>query len=353
MSQTAVIKIDPRDPDLARLRDVARLARSGEIVGFPTETVYGIGAPMSLPGIFEKLCELKQRDLSKTITFHIGEWEMVDYLQVVRTPEFRYLTREFWPGPLTLIVRNRTGETIGLRYPRHLLATALINQTGEPFLATSANISGDPSPKTAADVLKAFQGKIPALIDGGTCEFSQDSTVLDISEPSEPRIIRRGANVEAVEIAVEKIQSGKFPRKKILIVCTGNSCRSPMAEGWLKEELRSQNLAQQIEVSSCGVGARAGMTATSEAVYVMKNREVDISAHRSKPCSREDVMNADLILAMGQQHYVFITGMVPQAKEKIRVLNVLDPIGMSMGVYEDVMNVIEKKCKDLWKEIIS
>jgi len=352
MSSTTVVKIDPKDPDLARLRDVAKIAREGKIVAFPTETVYGIGAPMSLPGVFEKLCELKGRDLSKAVTFHIGEWEMVDYLQVDRTPEFRFLTREFWPGPLTLVVKNRTGEKIGLRFPRNLLATALINQTGEPFLATSANLSGQPSPKSANDVLSSFDGKIEALIDGGACELGEDSTVVDISNPSDPQVLRAGANIEEIELALERIKSGKFPRKKILVVCTGNSCRSPMAEGWIKDELAGQNLAEEIQVTSCGVGARTGMTATSEAVYVMKNREVDIADHRSKPCSREDVMNADLILAMGKQHYVFITGMVPSAKEKIRVLNVIDPIGMGMNVYEDVMNVIEKKVKDLWKEII-
>ena len=95
------------------------------------------------------------------------------------------------------------------------------------------------------------------------------------------------------------------------------------------------------------------MTATPELVLVMKNREIDITSHRSQSCSREDVMNSDLILAMGQQHYVFITGMVPMAKPKIKVLNILDPIGMSLPVYENVMNEIEKKIKAFWNEVIN
>lgn len=351
MTSTVLFKIDPRDPDLARLRDVARASRQGKIVGFPTETVYGIGAPMSVSGVSEKLAEIKMDKAGSEFTYYIGEWEMVDYLQIIRTPSFRYVTRLFWPGPLTVISLNAAGQKIGMRFPKSLLASALINSTGEPFLAASAALSGHASPRTADEVMKTLEGKIDYLIDGGPCEVGEDSSIVDLSDETKPLILRAGPLGNDLETAVQKITSGKFPKKKILIVCTGNSCRSPMAEGWLKDELARRGLADEIEVSSCGVGTRPGMSASPEAVYVMKNREVDISTHRSRMCTREDIMNSDLILAMSQQHNIFITGMVPSAKAKMKVLNIIDPIGMSMSVYEDVMNVIEKKIKDLWPEI--
>ncbi len=352
MNSMTIVKMNPRDPDLARLREIAKASREGKIVGFPTETVYGMGAPMSQRGLSEKLGEIKNRRDVKPFSYHVGSWEMLEHLQINPTPAFRFLTRKFWPGPLTIVTVNRSGQQLGIRYPRNLLASALINSVGEPFIATSANLSGTPSPKSVREIPVTVQEQIDYLIDAGDCEFGKDSTIVDLTDEKDPKVVRAGVLAEEVKAAVEKVRAGKFPRRKILIVCTGNSCRSPMAEGWLKDELDRRGLSDEIEVSSCGVGTRDGMPATPEAVYVMKNREIDISEHRSQQCTREDILSADLILAMSQQHYMFITSMMPAAREKIKVLNVIDPIGMSMSVYEDVMNVIEKKMQSLWFDIV-
>lgn len=349
--KTLRIKLDKRDPDLARIREIARGCREGKLVAFPTETVYGVGGPMSVHGLADKLRGLKRRSEDKPFSFHIGEWEMVDYLGVERTPAFRYISRLCWPGPLTLLVNDRDGEKIGLRYPSHRLACALINATGEPFIATSANVSGKPSPKTPDQVMEQLGGEIDYLIDSGPCDLGEESSVLDLTG-KEPRVLRRGAQIHFVEEVIEKVKYDRFPHKKILFVCTGNSCRSPMASGWLKDQLKARNLGDKIEVASCGVGARGGAMATPEAILVMKNREIDISEHRARPISREDIVDSDLIFAMSRDHYTFIVGMLPSAKDKVRMLEVPDPIGLSLTVYEDVMTLIEKKLKEHWTDII-
>ena len=354
MSPVQIYKMDLKDPDLNRIRQLAVDSRAGKWVVFPTETVYGIGAPMTSTGIHKRLAALKGRAPEKPFSYHLGEWEMVDRLRVVQTPAFRHLSRVFWPGPVTLIVQDELERSIGLRFPRHRLAAALIQAAGEPFVATSANASGEPAPKSAEDVLNGFKPtENYILIDGGPCEFAQDSTVVDLTSGEGPQIVRNGALAAEVAAEIEKINAGQFVRKRILVVCTGNSCRSPMAEGLLLDEFRKKGLADQIHVSSCGIGTRGGSKATPEAVLVMKNLEIDISAHRSKPCVREDVTQADLILAMAKEHSDFITNLMPQARSKIRVLSVVDPIGMNMLIYEAVLVDIQKKLKNLWSEIIA
>lgn len=349
---TLRLRLDPRDPELSRLREIARGSREGKLVAFPTETVYGMGLPMSSPDAAGRLARLKRRPLEKAFAYHIADWTMLEFLNVASTPSLRFLTHRFWPGPLTLIVKDGRGEKMGLRFPNHLLATALINTVGEPFVATSANLSGQPSAKTADEVLKAFDGQIDYVIDGGPCEYGEDSTVVDLSS-EKPAVIREGAKAEEIQEAVTRIREGKYPRKRILLVCTGNSCRTPMAAGWLERELAAKKLSEEIEVSTCGIVARSGRPPTAEAAYVMQNREIDISEHRSRPCTREDVMNSDLIIAMSEDHTLFITGMVPSAKGKIRTLNVQDPIGMGMIFYEEVFQGIEKKLKEMWSELVA
>lgn len=344
MNPPVIVRLDARNLDMARLREVANACRENKMVVFPTETVYGIGGRMTAPAIEERLCEIKGRSQEKPFAYHIGDWEMLETLQVQVTAAFRYMAGHFWPGPVTFLARTRSGQKIGLRFPKNRIACALINEVGEPFVASSANKSGQVSPHTAQQATEALEGFFDTVIDGGRTEFASDSTIVDLAE-AVPGILRKGAQAVEVEKAVEKVKSGKFPLKKILMVCTGNSCRSPMAEGWLRHELDKRGLSLQIEVTSCGVVAREGLPASPEAEFVLRNREVDISRHRSRTCRKSDIWSADLIFVMGPQHAAEVERVWASAKGKTIILDVPDPIGMGMSVYETTLNEIEKKLK--------
>lgn len=346
-----VIPFNHNDPNLKAIRDVAQEARAGKIVAFPTETVYGIGALASNAHAIRRIYAIKDRDPGKPLAYHLADFDQLMYLNVSRTPAFRYLTKKFWPGPLTLIASTEKGEKIGIRFPRSVPTAAFLSGIAEPFLATSANRAGDASPVTAQEVIRNLGAEIDYLIDSGPTEYGQDSTVVDITGDP-PKILREGAEAAQIREAVEDIRQGRIPRKKIMVVCTGNSCRSPMAAGFLKHELRRKRLDREIEVVSSGILARDGGAATPEAALVMKNREIDITGHRSRSCRREEILESDLILAMSKEHEDFLTGLVPGIKNKIKVWNIRDPIGHPIPVYEDVAQELEKKIKAEWNDLV-
>jgi protein-tyrosine-phosphatase len=125
-----------------------------------------------------------------------------------------------------------------------------------------------------------------------------------------------------------------------------------MAEGWLKHEIEKKGLSSEIEVISCGTSARDGLLCTSEAELVLRNREIDISGFRSRRCRKGDLWSSDLVLAMATQHAEAMEAMLPSVKEKMITLNVEDPIGMGMQVYEKTLLDIESKMKQYMDKIL-
>jgi tRNA threonylcarbamoyl adenosine modification protein (Sua5/YciO/YrdC/YwlC family) len=350
-TKTSVIKLDSRRPDPYHLRQIAGLLVQGKIVAFPTETVYGLAACVNHPEAIQRIHSLKKRVDQKPFTYHIGNWGTLERLNVIQSRVFRYLSGLFWPGPVTLLALNRSDEKIGIRFPKNNIATQLINQAGELIVATSVNFTKEASACSADDVLKVFPDEIDVVIDGGKCELSEDSTIVDtIASP--PQIVRAGVFADRVEKAIDKIRHGQYPRKKILIVCTGNTCRSPMAEGFIKSQLRKDGYGEQIEVVSCGIYARDGSSASMDSVLTLKNDEIHLDDFKSRMCRREDVLGADVILAMEEEHRKFIAELCPEVSGKIVVLHVDDPIGMTIDTYQKCYEVIKSKVLNLWREIV-
>ncbi|MCB2203124.1 threonylcarbamoyl-AMP synthase [bacterium] len=178
----------------------ARLLREGGLVAFPTETVYGLGANALDEQAVRKVYEVKGRPTDNPMIVHVSSVQQARELMQVEPPLFAELTNEFWPGPLTLIVRHNAAvldvvtaalDTVALRMPDLAVTRRLLEAAGVPVAAPSANLSGRPSPTTAQTVFEELNGRIDAVLDGGDCPVGIESTVLDLTSP-QPVILRPG-----------------------------------------------------------------------------------------------------------------------------------------------------------------
>ena len=191
-SKTAVLKVDPRRPDAAAIACGARVIREGGLVGFPTETVYGLAAHRSDRKAIDRLYAVKKRSRGKPLTIHISDTTMICSAGCRMTGSAKILAKNFWPGPLTILLKSAGGRKIGFRMPANTVALRLIAASKVPVVAPSANLSGKRPPTSAAAVLKGLGGKIDLVLDGGRTAVGIESTVIDVSV-SPAVILREGA----------------------------------------------------------------------------------------------------------------------------------------------------------------
>jgi L-threonylcarbamoyladenylate synthase len=214
--------LHPHQIDLA-----AEFLLKGELVAFPTETVYGLGAPIFNPEAIKKIYVAKGRPSDNPLIAHIASLEQIDQIACDIPPEFYLLAEKFFPGPLTLVLKKHPSvpaivsgdlDTIAVRMPSHLLAKQLILAVGQPLVAPSANLSGKPSSTTAQHVAADFEGKIQAVIEGGQTEYGIESTVVSLVSV-DPCLLRLGA--------LSKAEIEKVLGKPLVEASATDKCSSP------------------------------------------------------------------------------------------------------------------------------
>lgn len=198
--KTRMVKVDPFDPRAELIDDAAQVLRRGGVIGYPTETVYGLGVDAYNEDALKKLFEIKGREMSKPISLLVGNLGMLEEVTSYIPPLASSLIRDYWPGALTIIFDASekcspilTGESgkVGVRISPHLIAHKLLEALKRPMTATSANLSGMPNLSDPLEVYRIFRGKIDLIIDGGKTEEEGESTVIDVTV-SPLRILREG-----------------------------------------------------------------------------------------------------------------------------------------------------------------
>jgi len=358
------IVIDIRNAEDARdvvHRAVQALAE-GQLVAFPTETVYGIGASACRADAVERLVALKGKRGGAPFTLAIkSAEEATDYVPDM-VPLARRLARRCWPGPVTLVVDNKSetglikqlpervrnivcpNGTLGLRVPANGMVLDVLRMLAGPVALTSANRSGQPDSLTAQDVARTVGDDVALVLDDGPCRYGQPSSVVRVRD-GQIELLREGVVAEAT--------LRRLARVMVLLVCTGNTCRSPMAELLMRNHLAKllkcdlEELEERgVIVASAGIAAAAGSPPSAEAVQVMKAQGLDLSQHEAQPLTDPLVRHADLILTMTGGHRQAIAGRWPEAAERTRLLlpdqtDVPDPIGGTMEAYRRCGQQIE------------
>ena len=198
--KTKFYEIDLNNIDAEKMQEAGDLIAAGELVAFPTETVYGLGGDALHPEAAKKIYEAKGRPSDNPLIIHIAEVSDLDRVGKNVPEQAKKLADAFWPGPLTMIVWKKeevpfatTGglNTVAVRMPNHLVALELIRRSGKLIAAPSANTSGRPSPTEGAHVMGDLEGRIAMVLDGGPVGIGIESTIIDLTEPV-PMILRPG-----------------------------------------------------------------------------------------------------------------------------------------------------------------
>jgi protein-tyrosine phosphatase len=351
--------------------------RKGQIVVLPTETVYGLAVRAFDEAAVQRLIQLKSRSENHPFTLAFSGIESINDF----VPEMDFLAqrlaRRCLPGPVSLVldiparasdfyllpttVQNvvsqtvAQGKTVCFRVPNHPVILKVLTQLGEPVILTSANRTGQGEKSSTEEIIAELGNGIDLIVDDGSRFEVKPSTVLRISA-GHYSILREGAfKRETLE---------RLTARMILFVCTGNTCRSPMAERICEKLIagRFRCSLNQLEehgfvVFSAGVTVGYAASANPHAVEVLRHRGLDLTDHRSQQLNETHIRFADHIFAMTRNHREMILSLWPGADTRLNVLrtdggDIADPFGCSEGVYETCARQIELEIGKRLDEIL-
>jgi L-threonylcarbamoyladenylate synthase len=480
---TKILTAHDPEQSMEAIRCAAAILQTGGVVAFPTETVYGLGADASNVAAVEKIFAAKGRPADNPLIVHFGGMEQLGTLVREIPPRAYLLAGHFWPGPLTMVLPKSESlpgivtaglHSVAVRIPAHPLALALLREASLPVAAPSANLSGSPSPTTAAHVIADLAGRIDAILDGGACSIGVESTVLSLLEGT-PAILRPGGvtwemlravlGEEIVDLSdsngefkgtppapgmkyrhyaptvplylveggrgggelivslladlrrqmmrpglllsaetaqhfssyenipLEVLGSRKHPalmasrlyaalrrlddgavdiilaegfaeaemgrvlmnrlRKAasrvftpspalcVLFICSGNTCRSVMAEAFFRRQWERERLSCEAQPGSAGLTTVDGLSPSGEALTILREEGLSMGDHRSRLLDREQVEKAHYIFTMTELHKRQILERFPGCAHKVWMLGefagmnieIADPYGHGMEAY--------------------
>jgi L-threonylcarbamoyladenylate synthase len=335
-----------------QVRRGGQMLSEGKVVVLPTETVYGATALITRTEGRDRLKALRQGNSSRPLTPHLATRRQAEQFLGGCNELARRMMRKLWPGPVGLQFdvdadRRREvadklgiaegdlydGPSITLRCPDHQVFSDVAAAADGP-VATAA-LAGRPGGYDSVELAAEIEGKADLLVDAGPPRYSKQSTLVKVGHDGY-HIVRQGVYDERT--------IRRLMKTTILFVCSGNTCRSPMAEAIARKVLADRLGVDQaglekrgLEVISAGSMAMNGAKATPQGVQAVAALGGDLSRHRSRPLTVELIHQADHIYTMGRAHSQAVTAIVPSAAEKVLTLDpaadIEDPIGGDLELY--------------------
>ena len=353
--ETPIVEVKDGLPKRELKRRVRELLGAGEIVALPTETVYGLAARADDPSAVQRLCELKGRDPHSSLTWHAHDRGVVERFEPLR-PLARRLAARYWPGPLTLVLQGvpaglehvASDGWTGVRIPAHPATLAFIEALDFPVVLSSANRHGAAPLTRAEDVRELFGGALALVVDGGASRLGESSGVLRLG---------RGAFELLREGILRLDELRRTAGLRIAFVCTGNTCRSPIAEALARAGLAARLGADGparkgvehfgFELASFGMMAETGAPAAPLAIEYLSGRGIDLGAHRARVATLEVLARFDHVFAMTLGHLDALRSLLPPSRHRSLELldsgkDIADPIHGGPAAYERAVREIEE-----------
>jgi len=367
-------KIDRDNPDPKIIKKAVECLENGGLIVYPTDTLYGLGVDAYNREAVNKLFIVKQRDMRRPVSILLNSIQQIKEIFGFSPARIKKDLEKILPGRVTCIINNafdkkipifekvnKPGsylEKIGIRIPTDKVSTALVNLFDSPISSTSANISGMDNVFSIESVVSHFGAELDLILDAGPIPKSKGSSVIDMTK--DPYIIVRQGDVceyDLIELLGEKKIVSRRDKFVITFVCSGNICRSPIAEAILKKMISKTKYKYQIKIQSAGTLNLQKSQAHDHAINVCHDSEIDLTKHLSKKINEKIVHESEIVFCLAQNHYNYLVNKYPHHKKKFFLLkqwnkpqilsipSIADPIGHDLKFFKTTFREIYLELK--------